>query len=838
MVRTLTSAVLFIFLSLSLSGQGWRKGEMEIRVNADNQFELIKLQNLGLHPEPVSADGRSVRLYILPEELKVLQKNGIRYEVIIADLNKHFEHFWDNPLVPPGYYTCDQILAIVDSLATNFPSICKKYIWGTSVGGRQLAVLKISDNPEQDEPEPEIMFDGGIHGDEVGGSQNVIMFARDLCLAYNNDPAITDLVNSREIWLYPMVNPDGRVAMSRYNNNGVDCNRDNGYMWDGEGNSWGAFSQVETKALRNGILDNQFVVYTNYHSGTEILSYPWSYRSAAPRDLAHIHQLAGVYASSSGYSNLQYGQGYNIMYAINGSTKDFQYGSLGNIGWSIEISMDKQPPSSQIGYYYNANKPAMLEIIKQCGWGVEGFVTDSLTGDPVRATVWVNNLYPVFTDPVVGDFHKYLIPGNYIIKVAANGYKTKSIQNVTVPAQGSVTVNFQLSRDNSFNATKVMSCRIPGNNFSDEGYTPGSVGKADSIPYPLGKNGWVIMDMGDTIYNGTGNDFKVIQSGTIQKAFTVSAGNSMDGPFNTIGTGTGTTSFDLGSASINKARYIQVKDNGTGSATGVGAGFNLDAIEMTTLPLKADFYTTTTSVCSGTGTNFTDLSWGNPATWSWSFPGGTPSSSTQQNPQNIRYDLPGMYPVTLTVSTGYATSSKTRNGYVSVKQSPAVDLGRDTTVCPWSTVLFDAGNPGASFLWSTGATSQTLLADSTGTGLGTKAYWVRVTNNLGCPASDTVKITFETCSGVQSGSSDSDITIFPNPSGGTFTLENKGMQSALWQIVTSQGKKVMEGVLSDQQSSATIGSPLLTDGVYLLQLQFRNRTIVRKIIVTQNKSRN
>ncbi|MEI7727706.1 MAG: M14 family zinc carboxypeptidase, partial [Bacteroidota bacterium] len=747
----------------------------------------------------------------------------------IPDLNQHFDHFWDNPLVPPGYYTYEQIIAIADSLATNFPSICKKISWGTSVGGRQLAVLKISDNVDTDESEPEIMFDGGIHGDEIGGSQNIIMFARDLCLGYGPDPTITNLINNREIWLYLMVNPDGRVAMSRYNNNGVDCNRDNGYMWDGEGNSWGAFSQVETKALRNGILDNQFVVYTNYHSGTEILSYPWSYRADAPRDYEHINQLASVYANSSGYSSLQYGQGYNIMYAINGSTKDFQYGSLGNIGWSIEISVDKQPPSSQINYYYNANKPAMLAIINQCAWGVSGIITDSVTGEPVRATVSVNNLYAVYTDPLVGDYHKYVVPGTYTIKVSANGYKSKTITNVAVPTQGTTTVNVQLDPAPNHFAYKVMSCRIPGNNFGDEGYTPGAIGIPDSIPYSLGKNGWIVLDMGDTIFNGPGMDFKVIQAGTTAKAYTVSGGNNMDGPFTTIGVGNGTTSFDLNTVPLTKVRYLQIKDNGAGSAYGVGAGFNLDAVEMVTPPLIVNFTASTLSPCSGTSVNFTDISGGNPTSWAWSFPGGTPSSSTLQNPVNIHYNTPGTFNVSLTCSNGITTGSKTKTGFIVASTAPVVNLGKDTTLCPWNTILLDAGNPGCTYLWSTGATTQTIVVDSTGIGYGSRDFRVNVTNSSGCTAKDTIGITFEICNDIKDIESLQGITISPNPSDGYFNMEIDGFDGGTWQLLSVDGKIMALSDIPFNHYSSTVDLRNIPRGIYVLKVQKKEAILVKKV---------
>jgi len=84
--------------------------------------------------------------------------------------------------------------------------------------------------------------------------------------------------------------------------------------------------------------------------------------------------------------------------------------------------------------------------------------------------------------------------------------------------------------------------------------------------------------------------------------------------------------------------------------------------------IVANFTCSGNFINAGGYINFTDLSVGNITSWNWSFPGGNPSTSTQQNPQNIVYDTPGVYPVTLTVSDGTHTSTETKTAYITVMQ--------------------------------------------------------------------------------------------------------------------------------------------------------------------------
>lgn len=579
-MRNILSITLALLISVAtFADGGWRENEKQVRVAINSAEQSTILFNLKLNGDFY---GDHAILYVTPHELKRIESKGLRYEVQIDNLNDHYKDFWSNR---DAYHTYQEIIDIMDSLVTAFPDICSKTVYGTSIQGRELSALKISDNVATDENEAEILFDGGIHGDEIGAAENLIRFARHLCLEYGNDQYITDLIDDREIWLYIMVNPDGRVNMSRYNGNGVDLNRDWGYMWDAWGNSTGAYSQVESKGLRSCMYENQFAIHITYHSGIEYISYPWSYRSSNTPDEDHIDYLASLYSSLSGYPNLPYGQGNTGMYAINGSTKDSNYGVMGSVSWTMEISDNKQPPASQIMMFYNWNKPSMLSMIENSGYGIEGLITDSNTGDPVQAIVYIDEYFQCYNDPVVGDYHKYVGPGTYTINVVANGYIPKTVSNVVVSDYTSTIVkNIQLVADSGRYAYRMPSCRIPNNNEADEGNTKAAFGAPDEINYSIGKNGWAVLDMQDPITDGPGIDLIVHEGDDSPEGYTCWVSTSMDGPWESLGNGNGTTEFDLSTAFINNAKFVKIDDDGNGAGNADNAGFDLDAIEVVQHP--------------------------------------------------------------------------------------------------------------------------------------------------------------------------------------------------------------------------------------------------------------
>jgi len=267
------------------------------------------------------------------------------------------------------------------------------------------------------------------------------------------------------------------------------------------------------------------------------------------------------------------------MYPINGSTKDGNYGMMGAVAWTMEISHSKHPPTSQIMQYYNWNYPSMIAMIEYAGYGLDGIVTDAITGDPVAAAIFVNDYFPTYSDPTAGDYHKYVLPGTYSITVVANGYQSQTINNIVVTANSSTTTNFQLQPQDGQFVYKFSSSQIEDNNEADEGLTPAVIGPPDNINYSIGKSGWCVLDMQYPIADGPGPDFIVHEGDASPEGFTCYVGETIDGPWISLGTGTGSSQFDIVGFGLIEAQFIKIVDDGDGAAIAPDAGFDLDAIE-------------------------------------------------------------------------------------------------------------------------------------------------------------------------------------------------------------------------------------------------------------------
>ena len=258
-----------------------------------------------------------------------------------------------------GYFTYAETVLFLDDLQTQYPQVMSpKVSLGTSLEGRDLWMWKISDNPGQDENEPEILIDALHHAREAGTVMSACHIARTLVQSYGSDPELTTLVDQREIFIVPIVNPDGFVYNETTNPGGgglwrknrrpngdgtfgVDLNRNYGYLWgfDNTGSSpttssqtyrgTAAFSEPETTAMKTWAEGRNLRFNHTMHSYSNLVCLPPSHQAGAyappPLDQHYLAMTSDLLAMSPGYNP---GPTWQVLYPINGGSDDWYYGSL------------------------------------------------------------------------------------------------------------------------------------------------------------------------------------------------------------------------------------------------------------------------------------------------------------------------------------------------------------------------------------------------------------------------------------------------------------------------------------------------------------------------------
>jgi hypothetical protein len=356
---------------------------------------------------------------------------------------------------PSGYPTVQQIGDQLLARANSFPSICSRTLVGTSVQGRAYYALKISDNVNLQEDEPEFCWFANIHGDEVTGLVLCLDMIDYLLNNYATDSRVQNLVNNAEIWFVPTVNPDGYNNNVRYNANNYDLNRSfpEGSGPNPEPNT-STGRPIEVANVMNFCAAHSFTLSVNYHGGELVVNYPFdndnmgSTFSPTPdedwfvwsSEQYSVHNTP-LWSSTSFTHGITNGAAW---YAIDGGLQDWMYRYMGGHHVTIEISVVKSPAYSQMPTFWSQNQESMLSYMETVFTGVRGVVTDATTGAPLAATVTiVGRNHPMYTDPDVGDYHRPLLPGTYQVRVEAPGYETVTLP-ATVPSGNAVRLDVAL----------------------------------------------------------------------------------------------------------------------------------------------------------------------------------------------------------------------------------------------------------------------------------------------------------------------------------------------------------------------------------------------------------
>lgn len=343
-------------------------------------------------------------------EIETLNQNGFNYEILIDDVkkfyverNKNSENIEKNetcsnsqnsgsdPVVPAnfevmttygGFYKYNEMLDELDAMAAQYPNLITvktPISTFTTIENRPIYHVKISDNPNTDEAEPEVLYTAIHHAREPLSMSQTIFYMWYLLENYGTDPEITFLVDNTEMYFVPCINVDGYLynestdpnggGMHRKNrrnvgtsNKGVDLNRNYSYGWNTTGVSantnndtypgTSAFSEPETQAMKWLQENHNFISAFNAHTYGNTLLFPVGTTTAEYADHHdYFTDLCGFMCSENGF----FPQKSSGLYPASGDSDDYEYKVDIGVGlkdtvfaFTPEIGTDFWPASSEI----------------------------------------------------------------------------------------------------------------------------------------------------------------------------------------------------------------------------------------------------------------------------------------------------------------------------------------------------------------------------------------------------------------------------------------------------------------------------------------------------------
>jgi hypothetical protein len=378
-------------------------------------------------------------IVVTPEEYSKIIVSGLRSEIISDDIVKLKEEYRAN------YHSYDEVTGILRNLVSNYPSICKLDSIGQSYEGRWVYAVKISDNPVvEDSTEPGILFDALHHAREWATIEAILFYADTLTKGYGNDPVITDLIDNNEIWLIPIVNPDGYVYdypgqnMWRKNRKpflgitGTDPNRNyNGCL---NGDPYGDWCSVPSGgSMSNNPGSNVFCgaysgfadvvqsmmefhrthdinVNITYHSYAEEIIWPWAYNASTTHQPTPDSTVYENIANEMASRIQRVGGGNYVasgsLYPNTGTTRSWVYGyhhylkGTSCLSYTIEIGTAFYQSVSDLDFISRENWEGALYLAQRAD-SIREFVLADVpspsisTQDSVASDTVIINWFPI-----------------------------------------------------------------------------------------------------------------------------------------------------------------------------------------------------------------------------------------------------------------------------------------------------------------------------------------------------------------------------------------------------------------------------------------------------------
>jgi carboxypeptidase T len=308
-------------------------------------------------------------------EVARLKRLGFTVEPVLQTL--------DFPPADAAYHNYAETVAEINSVVAAYPAIASKRVIGKSYEGRDIVAVKISDNVGTDESEPEVLYDANHHAREHLTVEQALYLLGQFTKTYATDTRVKNIVDTRELWIVPMVNPDGveyDIASGSYRSwrknrqpnsgssyVGTDPNRNYGYNWGCCGGSSGstssatyrgpsAFSTPEVRAIRDFVNSRvvggvqQIKAAIDFHSYSKLVLWPYGHTTANTATGMNADQantfatLGRQMAATNGYTPQQSSD----LYITDGDSLDWLWGQHKIFAYTFEL----YPGSSSGGGFY------------------------------------------------------------------------------------------------------------------------------------------------------------------------------------------------------------------------------------------------------------------------------------------------------------------------------------------------------------------------------------------------------------------------------------------------------------------------------------------------------
>ncbi|MFI8217549.1 M14 family metallopeptidase [Streptomyces sp. NPDC085932] len=380
-----------------------RQYEIHLHSTAEDRTAL---QRTGVTVDEVH--GHGVVVSGRADQIKQLRARG--YEVTplgaVPDRSAGEDdvRLFDFPSGDSKYHNYAEMTSAINTIVSANPSIASQRVIGKSYQGRNIVAIKISDNVATDESEPEVLFTHHQHAREHLTVEMALYLLRELTSDYGSDSRVTNMVNNREIWIVPDINPDGGeydIATGSYRSwrknrqpnsgssyVGTDLNRNWNYRWGCCGGSSGSTSsetyrgtaaesapevKVVADFVRSRVVGGkqQIRAGVDFHTYSELVLWPFGYTYSdtttgmTADDNAAFKAVGQKMAASNGYTAEQSSD----LYITDGSIDDYLWGVHKIFGYTFEMYPRSggggfYPPDEVIERETSRNRDAVLQLLE------------------------------------------------------------------------------------------------------------------------------------------------------------------------------------------------------------------------------------------------------------------------------------------------------------------------------------------------------------------------------------------------------------------------------------------------------------------------------------------